>query len=197
MSSVLPYEIITLVLEKMEPEARFRASVCLRRLDVRDRTVPSIPRLSLDSASMRGRIDILEWWRVRLLANVSYLDGWDECGWTTLGMDLASSAGNLQVLDWWHNSGLECRWSHRALDWASHKGHLDVLNWWSERYPNLKYSHEAVDMACAAGHIQTLDWWKRYTKKRGQPLVFSENAFLLATITHRHEIVEWLKDFEV
>lgn len=50
---------------------RFRVAVGLRRTHVRDRCVPLLKTASMDEASRRGLIDLLDWW-----SHAGLFNGW-------------------------------------------------------------------------------------------------------------------------
>lgn len=147
----LPWELVDLCLLWL-PDAvqRFRVAVALRREFVRNSTLPQLPSASMDNASRRGLVELLQCWKCSGL----------EMTFDPFVMDSASDAGHVQVLEWWKQSGLEMKWSNWAMDWASAEGHLPVLQWWRDSGLQLKWSSNTMDYASDTGQTAVLHWWK-------------------------------------
>jgi hypothetical protein len=77
---------------------------------------PGMSEISMDTASVLGLVDVLEWWK----------NSGRDCKWSDFAMDGASELGHVKVLEWWKNSGLECKWSDKAINRASR----GILEWW-------------------------------------------------------------------
>jgi hypothetical protein len=126
----LPLELVDLCLLCIQdPVPRFRIVVALRRTFVRDKTLPLLPSASVDEASRRGLVDLLQCWRESGL----------EMQWSSRVMDIASWLGHIAVLEWWKTSGLEMKWSSRAMNLASSQGRVDVLQWWKQSGLEMKW----------------------------------------------------------
>jgi hypothetical protein len=82
--------------------------------------LPRAPSLSMDAASARGNVALLDLWRSQH-ARPAY---------SAAAIDSASKSGHVAVLDWWLRSGLELKYREWALDGASGGGHDAVLDWW-------------------------------------------------------------------
>src|SRR5690349_19355389 len=115
---IVPIEIFDQILLAInDPLLTFKIAVAFRRTFVRDACIPSITQCSMDQASRKGRVDVLQWWKESGL----------ECEWTYKSMDRASQNGHVDVLQWWKESGLECEWTYKSMDRASQNGHVEVL----------------------------------------------------------------------
>uniref|UniRef100_A0A6C0E5U3 Uncharacterized protein n=1 Tax=viral metagenome TaxID=1070528 RepID=A0A6C0E5U3_9ZZZZ len=134
----------------------------------------------IDSASMYGHIDVLEWLKNSEL----------QLAYSNYAMDLASEFGHINVLEWWKNSGLQLEYSMSVMDCASGNGHINVLEWWKNSGLPLKYSDKALEWASGGGHINVLEWWKN----SGLPLKYSDRALDLASGNGRIDVLEWWKN---
>jgi hypothetical protein len=104
-------------------------------------------------ASLRGHVNILEWW----LNNNSN----SELKYDNTAIDEASAKGQLKVLEWWKNSGLSLKYTERALDGASLNGYINVLDWWKNSGLPLKYTSGAFDNTIhnSKKNMATHEWW--------------------------------------
>lgn len=109
-----------------------------------------VPVLSMDLASGRNSICVLEWWKQSGL----------KLKYSNLAIDLASSQGHVQILEFWKLSGLELKYTAEAIDLASMMGKFDVLEWWIKSGLQLKYTSNALDGAYFYKLDGVLDWWK-------------------------------------
>lgn len=155
-ATLLPPEIFDAVLEMLPVRDRFRLAVHFRRIHVRDQCLAVLPECTMDEASSRGNVDLLNWW-VR--------SGRTLC-WTDDAMDYASANGHVNVLDWWLMSGLECRYTPWGLGEAARWRRLDVLDWWNEnsgqRCLECNWDYAFAQISTIYGQ-EVLDWF--YTNK--------------------------------
>jgi len=96
----LPNEIIDRIrcfLQDQKNELKF--AVALGRYDIMKQLIPLVDSYSMDSASRRGLISLLDWWKASGL----------ELHWSKLAMDEASRNGHVSVLEWWKKSGLKLK----------------------------------------------------------------------------------------
>ena len=151
----IPIEIQELIIDFIqEPEQRFKIATYLRLLNIQKKTLPLLKYASIDYASRKGQIDLLNKWKNSGL----------ELKYTDLAMNWASQNGHITVLDWWKNAsttfGLELKYNDLAMELASQNGHVKVLNWWKNNGLELKYTEYAMDYASKYGHVKVLNWWK-------------------------------------
>ncbi|KAI8804114.1 hypothetical protein BJ742DRAFT_776596 [Cladochytrium replicatum] len=143
----------------------------------------------MDSASSRGLVDILEWWRMsglhlkytRVGMDVEVREDWCKC--LTASMNFASRNGHLQVLEWWMRSGLRMRWDNLAMDHASG---IEVLEWWRTSGLELSWTSFAIDVAT----LEVLEWWRT----SGLELRWTSRAFDLASTSGLLERLEWWQE---
>ncbi|KAI8803038.1 hypothetical protein BJ742DRAFT_777712 [Cladochytrium replicatum] len=150
----LPDEIVDEILVQLgtwagKPALAYKASTYLRRPRAK-RLIESLIRLpSVDEASSRGFVDVLE--LHRLLGYNLYSD---------VAMDLASKYGHIDVLEWWRvSSGSSLYWTRHAVEWASAFGHVDVLQWWKNSELGMEWNDMAVEMASKNGRAEVVEWW--------------------------------------
>lgn len=104
---------------------------------------------SLNSATNKGQIGVLEWWKN------STLD-------LKLGnvLDFASMSGSTLGLDWWARSGFAGKYSRAALYHASCHGNLNVLDWWAQSGLQLVFDKDVLVGATRHGRVESLQWWE-------------------------------------
>src|SRR6478735_6456241 len=148
-----PAELIEHIITFLPVKSQFRVANALRFLHIRDSCIPYLPFASMNNASKKGQIELLQWWK----------DSGKRCEYNDFAMDYASLNGHVHILQWWIESGLECKYSVFAMDWASQNGHVHILQWWwDKRDFELKYSNVAIDHASENGHVEVLEWWEDY-----------------------------------
>ena len=177
----VPCEIIDLIIESItDTKHRYQAAVALRRLGIRDKLIPKIRFASMDFASKKGQIDLLEWWKssgpgtyytenamhdASRNGHVDVLRWWKASGLELKivdGMESASENGHVDVLEWWKASGLELACPEWALYRATWNGHNKVLEWWEASGLELKFCSLEFDAAVRCGHAEVLNWWTRF-----------------------------------
>ncbi|KAJ3128048.1 hypothetical protein HK098_005260 [Nowakowskiella sp. JEL0407] len=105
---------------------------------------------SLDGASDKGHVEILQWWK----------DSGLKLKWTAKAIESASRQGHVEVLDWWLRSGLELRYTEQAILSACHNGKVSSLEWWQQSGLPLKYNNLAIGFAFEQAQLEVLKWWK-------------------------------------
>ncbi|KAI9322038.1 hypothetical protein DFJ73DRAFT_921864 [Zopfochytrium polystomum] len=104
---------------------------------------------AVDTASARGHLAVLRWWRARG-GVVLY---------SAAAVDAASANGHLRVLRWWRDeAGLEIRYSEKAFDAACRNADFPVLAWWAGCGLPIRCSHDLVDRLATDGRIEVLRW---------------------------------------
>lgn len=169
------------------------------------------PIMSMDQASRRGSVAILEWWKssklqveytesamtwATMFAHLTVLNWWKNSGlklkYNNDAIDIASRYGELHALEWWRSSGLELRYSNQAIDLVSkydNDGNVAVLEWWKQSGINMKYTVDAMDLASYYNQLAVLDWWKN----SGLELKYTEFAINNASRNGHVNILEWWK----
>lgn len=134
---ILPIEILEKILILLSAETTYRIAVQLNLTYVRNQCLPRVSRLSIDEASRKGIVQVLDWWS----------ESGHKFSYTNGAMDCASVRGHIEVLEWWKTSGLELKYSELAMDRASENGHIAVLEWWKACGLKLIYSNDPMEMA--------------------------------------------------
>lgn len=152
----LPVDDPTLIVVQDTSGDKWRANKLILgdKLDMSDPetyTQLGLPMLSIDMASQRGYIDILEWWKTSGLTPASK--------YTHNAVYWESQNGDIEILEWWLHSGLELKYTEDAMDYASNFGKIDVLDWWKHSGLELMYTETALKWA-SFGRIVVLNWWK-------------------------------------
>lgn len=140
-----------------------------------------IIKYNMESASINGHIDFLEYWKIR----ANYKD------YYTTTMDYASKNGYIHILQWWFESGLQLAYSDLAIKFACKFGQLNVLKWWFNSGLKLHYTEEAINVACYYGHIDILNFWLEQHLKTGIPLRYDADSMDFASYTGRIEVLDW------
>ena len=130
-----------------------KLAIAFRREFVKQRLIPLIPECSMDYASRRGLVSLLDWWKNSGL----------ELKWSERAMDTALWCGNIAVLDWWKNSGREMKWTWVSLrDAIKYLYHGNkALEWWINSGHELKWTEETISMAKKCGNTAVIDWLKK------------------------------------
>ena len=160
-TTTIPQEIIDYTIAFLPPEERYIAATAVRSSYIRNKTIPLLAACSVDSASERGDVRLLQWW----------LNSGLTLEYSQLSMDRASKFGHVAVLEWWRQSGLPLKFSSWATTNASENGHVAVLDWWRNSGLNMKWSCWAMLYATLNGHVPVLEWWKQSSL----PLLFYVN----------------------
>ncbi|ORY44322.1 hypothetical protein BCR33DRAFT_785022 [Rhizoclosmatium globosum] len=182
----LPVELIEDIISYLiiPPKQLFQIATALRIDRLRRKSIPFIPEASIDNASAKGQVELLQWWKESNLSleyteksvleacrngHVDVIQWWLDSGlpikykdW--LGVDgvmvAAAEGGHVDVMKVWSGSGLEFNVSDIEIDVASANGHVDVLEWCTgESKHEFRWSTQALDMASANGYVNVLDWW--------------------------------------
>jgi hypothetical protein len=178
---LFPYEIIDTIVLYLPPLKRLQVSIGLRRLCLRDSTIPIVSQCNMDAASRRGDVSLLDWWK----------NSGRECNYSTWSMDDASKYNHVTVLEWWKQSGLPCKWSHRAMDDASLNGHVSVLEWWKSSSFDIYATEWSINWASLKSHIAILEWWKR----SGLEFRYSSRTIQMA-VQQNPQVAEWWRTNE-
>ncbi|KAJ3037810.1 hypothetical protein HDV00_001311 [Rhizophlyctis rosea] len=208
MLPILPIEIINQILLSHPPDdpiIAFRIGVLLSvrhgYSELRDYAIPllaTMDRATLDSASEKAQIDLLDWW----LRWARKGGRGRELKYTAKAMDSASCRGHLSVLDWWSNSGLTLLFTKEAVQGPIAAGREDVLTWWKQRRlfmaPELA-EVEVLALASEHGHVHILEWWKtsgmelEHFLSRGWMASEGYKAWENASAQGHVEVLEWWK----
>ncbi|KAJ3021656.1 UNVERIFIED_CONTAM: hypothetical protein HDU68_009519 [Siphonaria sp. JEL0065] len=85
------------------------------------RVLPQFEFASIDHASRKGQIELLEWWKTSgLRLRYSYR-----------ALLWASLNGHVEVLEWWMSSGLEVQWNEHVHSSLAAKFPKEVQEWWT------------------------------------------------------------------
>ncbi|KAI9003674.1 hypothetical protein BC832DRAFT_559673 [Gaertneriomyces semiglobifer] len=147
----VPLELLPRIISFLPPTLAFQLATSFRLPFLQLQFLPLIPCASIDNASRRARIDLLNFW-VENTPNPAY---------TADAIDTACRNGHIHVLNWWKESsqarGLEFKYDERAMDEARD---TDVLEWWLRSGFELKYTYHSMDNASERGDVNILQWWK-------------------------------------
>lgn len=202
-------EIFDKILSYLPVLPRFHLAVAFRRTFIRNQCLPYIPEASINKASAKGQVDLLQLWfesgrdlvydkEAIIVASqrghVNVLRWFQSRGlkWDfedTRVMDLASEYGHVDVLEFWKCSGARLCYKARAMDYASARGHIAVLTWWKNSSLELKYSTFALDWASSAGRVNVLQWWR----ESGLALLYTSDAVDLASAEGNVNVLDWWK----
>jgi hypothetical protein len=119
----LPEEIIeNIILHLPDEKEILRTAIHLRSDYLKRKVIPQVSDASMDSASAKGQIDLLNWWK----------DSGLDVIYTNDSMNEASKNGHLSILDWWKNSGFTLKYTPSAIHNAVKNGQSKVLEWWNK-----------------------------------------------------------------
>jgi hypothetical protein len=99
-----------------------RTAIHLRSDYLKRKVIPQVADASMDAASAKGQIDLLNWWKASGL----------EVIYSSAALNEASKNGHLDVLDWWKTSGFKMKYTSAAIFDAVKNGHSKVLDWWNK-----------------------------------------------------------------
>jgi hypothetical protein len=163
----IPWEVIDLIIEAMpDPKSAYQVAVALMRPS-RYKYLQKIPAASMDSASKKGQIDLLNWWR----------DSRDRHYYSN-AVIIASQNGHVDVLEWWKTN--EC---HLNRD-------MPFLEDDDELWRTGRFIEQALITASKEGHIAVLDWWKESGNEK-KDLSCPDWAMAYAEMYQKTKVVEW------
>lgn len=137
-----------------------------------------VPIPSMQWASEKGVVSVLEWWKQSGLPLM-----YDHCA-----MDAASMNGHLAVLEWWKQSGLPLEYSRVAMDWASTKSHMPVSEYWEYSEIQRHYDEFAIREVEKNGNMAVLEWWCNHS---GLNLLYTSHSMDRASAKGQVEVLEW------
>ncbi|KAK0629155.1 flavoprotein [Bombardia bombarda] len=162
---------------------------------------------ALDGASMRGFVQVLDWWR-RSGLPLKY---------TEAALEMASSKGHLHVLEWWREAALMQDSSSssssaaaaaaarggtastitpkpgKALLAAAQYGQLAVIRWWEECGISVDHQDLVCKMASRYGQVKVLDLWREL---RGDDKMQFDNQILIEATFHAHvQVLDWWRRY--
>jgi len=138
-------------------------------LDSRRTMLIKMNNSSMDSASKKGQIDLLDWWLYRSGISSYHLF---PSYYSVKAVGFAAEYNRIDVLDWWRKSCLPLQYNNYALEKATENGHAEVLHWWKANNLKFHYVRSPLDIAKEKGHWEVIEWWIRSS---GQPLVFKSS----------------------
>ncbi|KAI8802475.1 hypothetical protein BJ742DRAFT_743647 [Cladochytrium replicatum] len=181
----LPIELIDEILILLglwigRANSAYKISVFLRRNQVQFALAPYITLPSMDEASRRGLVRVLD----------LHLTSRRPCVYSPLAMDWASYAGHIDVLEWWKSSGLELKYSEWALDQASESGNVEILQWWKDSGLELRTNGFEMYRATVHGRVNVLQWWREsgISWERQEYAKSIEEAYALG---HKDAVLWW------
>lgn len=183
----LPLEIIDKVIDKVieripDKKEAYKAAVGLRRIYIRDKLIPRMRYATMNSASKKGQVELLDWWKTG-----------PETHYTETALCDASRYGHIDVLEWWRKSGLELKaLPSVCLDMASEQGHVAVLEWWKSSGIELECPLWALSRAIQDKQLKVLQWWE----SSGLDLKLSGSERFDAQVCGDAEVLEWWIRFE-
>ncbi|KAJ3044949.1 hypothetical protein HDV00_000233 [Rhizophlyctis rosea] len=166
----LPFEILEQTLHQINVKTRFHLGVILSIVYkypyIRDATIPLLKRASMDAASRKGQIDLLDWWKSYLQRRPARTPLTPTPPVNITSDDIEESNDDEREESssdhghgWELKDGAGVGRTDAAMDGASLNGHVSVLQWWKDSGLELKFSHAAMDGASSAGHVKVLEWW--------------------------------------
>lgn len=140
----------------------------------------------VDTASSRGFIDVLEWWRTSDLA----------FRFTERALESASGAGRLEVLEWWKNTAIDSTLPPielqpgKSVTLAAQTGCAESLAWWDSS--GIPYGHgdSVARIASNHGHVHVLGCWHQL---KGNKMVFDNQVLVGATKNGHVDVLDWWK----
>ena len=176
-----------------KPDA-LRIAIGFHRTFLIKQLIPLVPKCSIDSASKRGLISLLNYWKTHFTNDNNDHSNTHKTHYSVQAIDRASEAGHISILDWWLNeSGWELRYTENAID---HCTDIPTLEWWISHSIQfcgslqLKYSKKALDRLSEYGHIKVLNFWIH----SGLTLLWSDQAINMAASNNQISVLNWWKN---
>ncbi|KAJ3037458.1 hypothetical protein HDV00_001699 [Rhizophlyctis rosea] len=204
----LPIELVIAILLHIDPILAFRIAVLLavgyKDPSLRNTLIPKIPSASLSSASKKGQIQLLEWWK----AHYEKPAGSEKQGLKTLlqksvkPIKEASLAGQIDALEWWGQRAIEIlceEWGaayKQDVKCGLEKGGAAVLQYW--RWFNIDDSGvDSFKRWIFDCPLTVLQWWRRQGLDP-QKIVYANShwstALEVACTRGDVEYLAWWKD---
>ncbi len=114
---------------------------------------------ALESASAKGHVDVLEWWKKTSRAR-------EDSKWPVplkVGKSIlaAAQSGRAATVAWWDRSGVPYSHEEGVARLASTHGHVNVLELWRElKASKMIFDNQVLVGATKNGHADVLEWWK-------------------------------------
>ncbi|KAK3316195.1 hypothetical protein B0H66DRAFT_284796 [Apodospora peruviana] len=142
---------------------------------------------ALNGASMRGFVQVLEWWR-RSGLPLKY---------TEAAFEAASSKGHLHVLEWWREALIQdpsiVPKPGRSLLAAAQSGQCEVIRWWEESGISVDHQDQVPKVASRWGQVKVLELWRQL---RGDDKIQFDNQILIEPTYHAHvPVLEWWRKY--
>ncbi|KAM7186029.1 hypothetical protein V8F20_011564 [Naviculisporaceae sp. PSN 640] len=143
---------------------------------------------ALNGASMRGFVQVLEWWR-RSGLPLKY---------TEAAFEMASSKGHLHVLEWWREACIQdpsrvVIKPGRSLLAAAQWGQCEVIRWWEESGIPVDHQDGVCKMASRWGQVKVLELWRQL---KGDDKISFDNQILIEPTVHAHvPVLEWWRKY--
>ncbi|KAI9350495.1 hypothetical protein DFJ73DRAFT_776727 [Zopfochytrium polystomum] len=204
--------LLAMIAAHLAGRERFVFATHLRLPKVQAFAMYSIPAASLENASARGLVDLLDH-RLRhatrpvgsvapddsLFWTLRARDWWDKDVSTETALALAAKHVHVAVLQWWLATG----WT--VTEAPAQRGQLPVLQWWKDNCPPFKWPDVAFVKACKFGHVHVLDWLRdnatssssSSSSGKAQRLRPKENWITAASKNGAVAALEWLWNYGV
>ncbi|KAI9342746.1 hypothetical protein DFJ73DRAFT_842208 [Zopfochytrium polystomum] len=137
---------------------RFHLSTLLRRPALQALALYAIPSASLERATDRGLVELLEFRLRHAVRQIGSVDPIASLLWTLHGHEVRCGDGKFLLLEWWE---LDVS-VDRAVTLAARNGNLAILDWWkSSVFAGLLDISCAVLSATKFGRVDVLEWCQR------------------------------------
>ncbi|KAI9322081.1 hypothetical protein DFJ73DRAFT_802997 [Zopfochytrium polystomum] len=190
----IPSDVVALIAEFLPARERFAVATLRGLTRVQAQALALLDAASMDNASLRGLVELLEFRRrhhhlcQHLLRDQHQSDRDGDVrdeGQQGRFCLLRESAETATA----HRAPYlaPLRYSSAAMDLASWAGHVHVLEWWKTSGLELKYSTLSMDNADWNGHAHVLQWWK----DSGLELRWSSWATTGSSLNGHVHVLEW------
>ncbi|KAI9326442.1 hypothetical protein DFJ73DRAFT_908800 [Zopfochytrium polystomum] len=173
------FPLVGIVCKYLHRPERYQLATVARLAQHQALALYAIPSASMDRASARGLVDLLQFRLRNATLRVGCLDRHEALAWTLHARNVptaSTASASPLVIEWWELDG----YTPAAIAGASKNGHLHVLQWWQSSGLHLKFDTPkileftvlpAVVWARIAGHDKVVSWWETCPDPVAQKLV--------------------------